>query len=229
MTEENTVPTTTVSEGQDNTAPAVPEGADSWLSQLPDDLKGNEILTGHENVESLAKDYVGLKSSQPVVPAAPQDYEFAIPDGFPVDQTELGNFKEIAHAIKMPQEAATKLIEFEVARYNRSVEAQNAANQAELEKAEGELKTAWSTDYDKNIVIANRAIEKFGGKDLVNFLTDSGLGRNPMMVQFAYKVGQAMSEATLTEGVNNPSANTGATRDVYGRPQLDYSKSMGKT
>jgi len=201
--------------------------APTFRDSLSEELRGNEILSGIEDTEALAKTFVDLKSSQPEVPATPDAYKFDVPENFPIDDTEMGGFKALTHKLGMSQDKASELFNYYVEYQNRGVKALQDKKDADLEKAETTLKTDWGSDYEANVGLVDKTVETFGGEELIKEFESLKLTRNPIMMRTFHKIGKAMSEATLAPGGPGPPAErTEVDRTGTGEPVLDFSKSM---
>lgn len=62
------------------------------------------------------------------------------------------------------------------------------------------LRSEWGPNYEAYLGRANRALQEFGGDELVTMLTESGLGRHPIMVKAWAKVGNALVEHGAMRG-----------------------------
>jgi hypothetical protein len=127
--------------------------------------------------------------------AAPADveYVFEAPEGVTLDEGDLGEFKTIAKELKLPQDAASKLVGIvakrEAARaeaFSKQVEDWGAAVSADKE-----LGTA------ENLAAARNVIDTFGSPELKSLLNSSGFGNHPEVVRLALKVSKAISEDTI--------------------------------
>ena len=87
--------------------------------------------------------------------------------------------------------------------YVQEVEAlrqeRTAAERLVKEKAEGQLRREWGSDFDRNIVLARRAFGRFAeneGEDLVSLTLCDGqaLGDHPGFLRFLARVGSAVAE-----------------------------------
>lgn len=126
-------------------------------------------------------------------PESPDKYtiqrpEVALEGGWS-DELEKG-FLTAAHTAGMSQPQAQAVLTF----YGKMISEQRVAAQAEAQRVEQALRTTWGPNYEANLGRANRALQEFGGDDLVEFLGRTGLGRHPLMVQAFVKIGNAMVE-----------------------------------
>jgi hypothetical protein len=193
-----------------------------WLGQGSDDQKRNEYLGGFKSIPEANKAHLELYEKSKVtvkipdstsseeelaafrkangVPDKPEGYELAIPDlpeGMQVDTETAKWFKEISHKLGLNKHQANTLYAEES---KRRVNAYNLAK-GNIDKGIEGVKAKWGVDYEANLVIANRAVSKFGGEGFPEFLKVSGLGNNPTMLEFCLKVGKAISEDTTPAGV----------------------------
>ncbi|QKV66474.1 hypothetical protein HUW52_27350 [Pseudomonas sp. 43A] len=129
---------------------------------------------------------------------APEAYaDFTLPEGMDLDSAILGEFKDFAKELNLPQDKAQKIVDFQT---------KLAAKQAEEYQAavtkQGE---AWATavkndpelggeNYDKSVASAVKVIQAFGDDGLRDLLNNSGLGNHPALFKFCHRVSQAISE-----------------------------------
>jgi hypothetical protein len=69
---------------------------------------------------------------------------------------------------------------------------------AAMKDAETKLRTEWGADYNANIILAKRLVEKFGGKDGISAFGDLGNNHNVLRVLAA--IGKKMSEDAISHG-----------------------------
>ena len=97
------------------------------------------------------------------IPADPDDYEL------PVDQdhlTDVGRetiqgFQEVAHALSLPQETASKLYEFTAQRAREIMDARVEQDRAEAASAKQVLAEQWGADAGNNLKAVNALLKKF--------------------------------------------------------------------
>lgn len=141
---------------------------------------------------------------------APEAYaDFTLPEGMELDTAILGEFKDFAKELNLPQDKAQKIVDFQT---------KLAAKQAEEYQAavtkQGE---AWATavkndpelggeNYDKSVASAVKVIQAFGDDGLRDLLNNSGLGNHPALFKFCHRVSQAISEDKFVLPGNQPAA-----------------------
>ena len=215
---------------KDNTGEYVEYTAPAFQASLPEDLRENDHLKGIDNLGTLAKNFVDLRSSQPVLPESADQYGIDYPSDFPDnmrDTDTLSAFKTLAHELGIPADTAKKIFDFDI---SRSIAAQSKALDLEKEKetkaveaktaAETELKTNWGDSYDANLALTLKAVEAFGGPDFKKHLDDTGLGNHPLMIKTFHAIGKAMSEDTLHASEGNLKGSRPT--DDAGRPMLKF-------
>ena len=89
---------------------------------LPEDLRESEHLKEVENTETLARYYVDLKKDYLAPPAEPDGYELEFPEGFPVDETAVSNFKKLAFENGVNQKQFAELANYEIQRYQQTMD-----------------------------------------------------------------------------------------------------------
>ena len=109
------------------------------------------------------------------------------------DLTEITNaLKAMAKELKLPKEAAQKMVDLAAAREQARIEthARTVADWAESVKADKEI---GGDKLAANLAIARKAID-LGPPELKTLLNASGLGNHPAVVKWALSVGKALSE-----------------------------------
>jgi hypothetical protein len=188
----------------------------SFIDTITDEgLRGHESLKGFENLDSLAKGYIELRESQPVIPESVDGYAIDVPQGITVNQADLSSFKETALKLKLTPDQYKGVMEFEFTRaarinddYNQTTDKNKKALQKEL-----------GDNFDAALQKANKVLEKApGGKDLLNSVD---LSNHPALFKLMTWIGEHISEDILETG---GSASHGDTRprDDAGNPQLKY-------
>lgn len=196
-----------------------------WKSALPDDLKAAKSLQSINSIEDLVKAHVNAQTligkrvedmtpeqiaayqQKAGRPETPDGYQLETPEG--ADENLVGWFKNTAHGLGLPAEQTGKLF----AAYNEMVAEKTKAAEVVMQSQAIEdvksLKREFGPDFDKRAELANRALEEFGGKDLVNVVNQAGLANNPILVKAFAKAGAMLEEGKFVEG--NSSGKFGLT------------------
>lgn len=185
--------------------------------------KSLEVFKGKDWTEvgpSLAKAFVetkklvGAKPSAVTMPgehATPEEtaaYRKAIgvpddPSGYHVTRPEaaLGDewFDEAAqkqfltemHKLGTPPHVVQAILNW----YGQYLSAQQTDWRRESEAAHQELRRDWGPDYAANLGVANRAIQQYGGNELVDLFAGNGMGRHPLVVKTFAQIGKDLMEA----------------------------------
>lgn len=147
---------------------------------------------------------------------APIDYKFETPEGVTFDEARLGEFTEIAKDLKLPKEAAQKVLDLAVKHEQARAEA--FANQ--VQKWADEVKADKELGSTENLAAAVKAVDAFGTPELKELLNSTGMGNHPEVVRLMAKIGKAISEDKLIAGRTGGNV---APRDLasvlYGSPQ----------
>lgn len=192
------------------------EASDAY-TKLDELLKaeGNALAIPGEDATDDDKNAFAMKMGRPETAEGyeigkPQDW----PEGVEYNEALDGQFKEAAFAMGLSGEKANALHGW----YNNLVlEAHSAEVQNEktaMEKAENELKTAWSGDaYKVNSEMAHRAFKQFGGeseaeqKETLEFVDNTivdgvVLGEHPRFLKLFHRIGAAISDDSANSGMN---------------------------
>lgn len=195
-----------------------PEGAATpreWMTSLPDGLKADASLARFEDVPSLAKSYVELRSTMgnrlavPAADAPPEEwgkvwdalgrpkeaagYEF--PDGVHAETAEM--FRPIAHQLGLNPAQAKALAEFDMQRIEGFVTKANADSAADLQTLKDEL----GNDYEPKRLAAKAVVEKIFGEESADFLDelDDRVGSRKL-VEGMMKLSDLVGETPRVDG-----------------------------
>jgi FtsZ-interacting cell division protein ZipA len=139
----------------------------------------------------------------------PGVYEFKAPEGMSYDQQVLGTYTEVAKELGLSQEAAQKMLDrLAPALQQRTAEqvttiSNEWAEQARSDKEFGGDKLA------ENLSVAKKALDAFGGPQLVSLLNESGLGNHPELIRFFYRAGKAISGDRFVTGSSGAGKGVG--------------------
>ncbi len=121
----------------------------------------------------------------------------SFPDDFEVDQANLSEFKDWAGRNKVGTGEAQALIDLFIrsqdGQHQRNLEAQRAEVQGWEEKARADQDLG-GPDFERKLAVAQTAIDRFGDKELRDFLDFSGIGSHPAVVRWMLRVGEATAD-----------------------------------
>jgi hypothetical protein len=154
-----------------------PPPAPEWLSSLPDDLKGHDVLKAVPDVATLAKRFTGAIELPPAdakpedrakaldgialklgMPEKAEDYKIpALPDGHAYTEEGLAMqaaFKPVARQFRLTQEQSDGIIGF----YNAQQLASLTAETTALATNEADLRKTYGDKFDEKRELGNRAL-----------------------------------------------------------------------
>ncbi|MBV4480519.1 hypothetical protein [Pseudomonas khavaziana] len=156
----------------------------------PDDAKPDDASKPKDE----GKDADG--KDKPV--GAPEAYEdFTLPEGMEMDVEILGEFKNLAKELNIPQAKAQQLIDFQSQLANKQAEAYQAAVTKQAQDWAAEIKNdpeIGGENYEKSVASAIKVIQSFGDPALTELLNTSGLGNHPSLFKFCHRISAAISE-----------------------------------
>jgi hypothetical protein len=155
------------------------------------------------------------KGAQGNQPAAPESYEFKMPDGVELDGKAAEEFTAIAKELKLSQADAQRIADVAV-----KMQQKQAETHAEMVKgwAEGckTDKEFGGDNLQQNLSVARKAIDTFGSPELKALLNSTGMGNHPEVVRFAFKAGKAISEDTFVQsGSRTPTPDASLEKRLY--------------
>ena len=136
-------------------------------------------------------------------PAVPEKYEFAMPEGFVVDEAAVEAVTPILKELNCSQETAQKLVDLHFAQIRAMQEAQEKAKAETLAQWAREIradKDIGGPNIMQNLLPGTRLLNRFGSPALNELLQESGLDRHPAVVRFLVAVGKEFAEDRWADG-----------------------------
>lgn len=198
--------------------PSLPE---NWRESLPEDIKGEKSLEMYKDIGALAKSLVHAQKQvgrdkitipdpklatdedyravfkKLGLPEDPKEYEVKLKKDSKLDPDFLNKFKENAHkAGILPRQAQAVLdwYETESEAHVQAVESQfNQKKTQQLTK----LKEEWGNAFGKHIEAAQLAFGDFATEADVNYLNETGLDSDPVLLRLFSKIGMVLKDDDL--------------------------------
>ena len=141
-------------------------------------------------------------------------YEFNLPEGVQFADGEVEQFKTVAKDLKLPKDAAQRILDIATKREQDRAEAFQTTVRGweEATKADKEL------GKDENLAIAKKTVEAFGTPELKEVLNSSGLGNHPEVVRMLLKIGRQISEDSIVGKGQGANAPRDTAEILYGTP-----------
>lgn len=105
-------------------------------------------------------------------------------------------FLGVAHQIGLNNEQVQALIGWQGSWMDKG--AVNAREQ--IKGTLDTLKKEWGSDYERRLILGERAVRQVGGDELVGLLEKTGLGNHPILVKVFAEIGDILAEDGLIEG-----------------------------
>jgi len=159
------------------------------------------------------------KGQQPE--GAPEKYEaFTLPDGVELHGPTQEKFLAAAKELNLSQASAQKLASLAAEHVQAlealQVEAWEKVTAGWMDQAKAD-KEIGGSGFDANVVIAQKAMTKFGTPELKEALKETGLGNHPELVRFFLRVGKAISEDAPPAVGSDPNASKDVASILYGK------------
>lgn len=141
----------------------------------------------------------------PEPPKVPEKYEaFKLPEGATFDGQPLETFSALAKEAGLSQELAQKFVDMHLGFLGQQQEGYLAAMQ-EQEKTWGQEllndPEIGGAKYDESVSKANRVLKTFDTDgSLFKLISDAMLTKNPTIMKFMVRVGQAIGDDQLVDG-----------------------------
>jgi len=134
--------------------------------------------------------------------------ESVIPEGIEANEDFNKAFTDLAHESGLLPKQAQGILDF----FYKAVGDDHTSTQEKYEtsqnEAKGILQGKWGDAYENNVKIANHALTEFATPEQQQSMIDSGLMKDPGMVELFNKIGLALSEDTTIDQINANGAMT---------------------
>lgn len=151
--------------------------------------------------------------------SAPEAYEdFTLPEGMEMDADVLGEFKNLAKELNIPQAKAQQLINFQTQLATKQAEQYQAAVTKQSQEWAAAIKNdpeIGGENYDKSVESAIKVIQSFGDPALTELLNTSGLGNHPALFKFCHRISAAISEDKFVLPGSQASTGRKSNEDVF--------------
>ena len=137
--------------------------------------------------------------------AVPEKYEFKVPEGLDLNDPDRIAFEGVAKGLKLSNDAAQKLVDFQASLESKRLDAEIQAREAQVSQWSEQTMKGLGPNANVQLQFAERAIAKFGSKELRSLFDDTGIGSHPEMVKFAIMVGKSLSEDGAAAPTPTPS------------------------
>lgn len=154
--------------------------------------QGTQTQTAEQKAE--AEKAAAAQAAKPVVP---EKYEVKLPDGMEIDAKALEHYTPIMKELGITAEGAQKLVDANLAFAQTMQKASEDAFVTQVEawgKASREDKEFGGSAFDTNIVVAQRALAKFGSPQLKELFDQTGLGNHPEVLRAFVRIGKIIGE-----------------------------------
>jgi len=151
---------------------------------------------------------------------APEEYaDFKMPEGMPVDEALLNDFKPLAKELDLPQEKAQKLIDLYAEKVaplmqQRQVDAWNETRKGWVETAKLD-KEIGGDKFDPALADAMRVVNTLGTPELKQVFNDYGIGDNPEVVRVFARMAKYLKEDTPPGGNADTGLKGSTAKDIY--------------
>lgn len=128
------------------------------------------------------------------------ELELKLPEGMKADEQLLAGFKGIAKDLGLKGEHAQKVVDL----YAKHIQAREQADAQLAQKTSEDWANAVRNDkelgganLDRTLATAAKAIDRYGGPALREFLDVTGFGNHPVLVKVFNAIGKELAEGSL--------------------------------
>jgi len=134
------------------------------------------------------------------LPETPNDYvlptDLKIPEGMPVSEPMLNNFKAIAHEKGLSPKQFSDIYKWYMDTASQQFEAHNKAMDDSAKQAETGLRTKWGSAYGQNVALAKKVFHGFADEKAFAAF-EQKYGNDPVMIELFANLGKVLGEDQL--------------------------------
>lgn len=138
------------------------------------------------------------KPGDPPAPEAkivPEKYaQFKVPEGFTLDSAVTEKFTALAGKLKLSQDEAQELVDFQTASVKDHAAKATADWTAQVETWQKEAKAQLGADWQAKLGVVAKARDTVGTPALTKMFDETGIGNHPEVVMMLHKVGTMLLE-----------------------------------
>lgn len=149
-------------------------------------------------------------------PPAP-DIEVKLPEGVEADPVLMDALKGVAKEAGLKGEHAQKLADAYIAAQTKAQEGMKAAWETRKQEWISSVKNdeeIGGAKFGESVKIANRALDKYGSKELRQMLEDTGLNNHPEVARLFTRIGRTLMEDSIAGTGVGPTGNTSSEESV---------------
>jgi len=144
---------------------------------------------------------------------APEAYDLKVPEGMTLDSEMLDKYTPVFKELGLTNEAAQRLADIQIQAQQEALVAQHT-NWVQSVKSDPEI---GGKNMDAAVKNAQSALARFGTPALKQALEQTGLGSHPELVRIFSKVGEAMAEPQIVQGLAGaPARDKTLAEKMYG-------------
>ena len=128
------------------------------------------------------------------IPEKPEDYEFPPTEGVEHDETTTNWARGIFHQAGLTKEQGALISQSWDALLAGIEKAEGEAREKAEKEADDKLRAEWGAGYDGNLELIRRGWKHFTDSEFDAFAKETGIGNNPLLIRFIFKIGKAMGE-----------------------------------
>lgn len=178
--------------------------ADTATDKTPEQLAAEKAEADkNKTPEQIAQEKAdadkAAKEKADAEAAVPVDLTgMTMPEGIEADPAVMADLAKVAGELKLDKAGVEKLLPIGAKIAGQIVEAQN--------EAYGKIREGWRNEVaqDKNLSnyaeVVGKAMQTYGSEELKKVLNETGLGDNPELARFFYKIGQTVKEDKIVTG-----------------------------
>lgn len=192
--------------------------SDAQGTGTPSTTPGEQQATAGAETSQTNVQTTALTDAAPTTPPAEvpaEDYTFEMPEGIDLDKAGADEFAAIAKELKLPKDAAEKLVGLEVKRLQKAQQDHVTLVESWAEQVKTDQEIG-GDKLDENLAVARKAVDAFGSQALKDLLNSTGLGNHPEVVKAFYKAGKAISEDGFVRGApKSPATESDLAKSLF--------------
>jgi hypothetical protein len=165
-------------------------------------------------------------------PESPDKYELVLPNPEYIEwnQDRINAFKARMHKAGYTSKQVQEAIHW----YSDALTEDFQAKKTSFETAVNTLRTEWGGAFDRNLALAKKARDLYGGPEAKEFFKDDALGNNPVLIKMLARMASDLEEGDYlgglgeTTGMGSDEAKAKIAEVMANKDDLYHAKFQGK-
>ena len=159
------------------------------------------------------------------MPYSPDEYDWTPPEGFDYSPEDDTDFRQVAYDLGLTTKQAAGIRDY----LAQNIMEDESSSRQSVEEGINGLRQEWGAAFDRNMSIAQNAVQVLGGEEVIQYLEETGAGNDPAMIKLFAAIGAELGEPGSLPGEGADAVMTPADAlleisEIQNNPEHPYHK-----